>query len=134
MSHPEPLLDLFMRNALALVALGQAGVDLREEDQALDRVIYGRVGRQVLQGLKDTIPRRWSSHRAILPLTSMPDAPVPTWTPTASAEHRDKLRGPPVRKPCGPRQLHLVVMRPFSDAGSTPAHARTMSRYGATLS
>ena len=95
MSHPEPLLDLFMRNALALIELGQPCVNLREEDQTLYRVIHGRVGRQVLQGLKDAIALRWRSHTVHSNADERTGNVGPTCTPTALAEHRDKLRAVP---------------------------------------
>src|SRR5260221_6680601 len=87
MSHPEPLLDLFMRNALALIELGQPCVNLREEDQTLYGVIHGRVGRQVLQGLKDAIALRWRSHRPILTPTSAPGTSTPHARRMRRAEH-----------------------------------------------
>src|SRR5258707_4089550 len=76
-----------MRNALALIELGQPGVNLREEDQTLYRVIHGRVGRQVLQGLKDAIALRWRSHRPILTLTSAPGRSAPHARRLRRAEH-----------------------------------------------
>ena len=40
-----------MRNALARIEFGQAGVDLGQKDQALDRIIERGVRRQILQSL-----------------------------------------------------------------------------------
>jgi hypothetical protein len=84
MSHPEPLLDLLMQNALALIELGQPCVNLREEDHTLYRVIHGRVGRQVLQGLKDAIALRWRSQSAHFTADERTGNVGPTCTPTAS--------------------------------------------------
>src|SRR5437899_10322867 len=92
MSHPEPLLDLFMRNTLALIELGQPCVNLREEDQTLYRVIHGRVGRQVLQGLKDAIALSWKSHRPILTLTSAPGTSAPRARRLRRPNTGDRLR------------------------------------------
>jgi len=68
-SHAESLLDLGVRNALALVELGQPRIDLRQEHEPFDGVINCRVGREILQGFQNSVPRHSSSHtRGILAL------------------------------------------------------------------
>src|SRR5438445_2817210 len=111
-----------MRNTLALIELGQPCVNLREEDQTPYRVIHGRVGRQVLQGLKDAIALSWKSHRPILTLTSAPGTSAPRARRLRRPNTGDRLRSGarvrsgrrgheaacPFRQPCR-RELRQLI-------------------------
>jgi len=48
-SRAEPPFDLVARDAFPTVEFGQAGLDLRQEDQAFYRVVDTRVDRQLAQ-------------------------------------------------------------------------------------
>jgi hypothetical protein len=45
-----------MQDTLAGIELGQALVNLRQEYESFDGVVKGRVGRQILQGVQNSIP------------------------------------------------------------------------------
>ena len=60
-----------MRNALAFVQLGQAGVHLCQKDEPLDSVIKRCVSREILEGVEYPVSGRLgASHIEIVPLSS----------------------------------------------------------------
>lgn len=50
-------LNLFVCDALAGVELSQSGLNLREEDKTLNRIVERCIWRQLLHGLANLLPR-----------------------------------------------------------------------------